>query len=58
MKTKKSIRKNSQVEVVSETHPARSQDSNDLGYLNPEGGFLYSEPIGMPEIGNTDFMFR
>ena len=32
--------------------------ADDLGYLNPEGGFLYSEPIPMPEISNTDFMFR
>lgn len=32
--------------------------ADDLGYLNPEGGFLYSEPIPMPEISNTDSMFR
>ena len=30
----------------------------DLGYLNPTGAFLYSDPIQMPEIGNTDFMFK
>ena len=32
--------------------------ADDLGYLDPEGGFLYSEPIQMPEIGNTDSMFK
>ncbi|MFZ4706921.1 MAG: hypothetical protein ACOYMF_13020 [Bacteroidales bacterium] len=32
--------------------------ADDLGYLNPNGGFLYSEPISMPEISNTDFMFK
>lgn len=32
--------------------------ADDLGYLNPEGAFLYSEPVPMPEISNTDFMFR
>jgi hypothetical protein len=32
--------------------------ADDLGYLNPSGGFLYSEPIPMPEINNTDFMFK
>ena len=32
--------------------------ADDLGYLSPGGGFLYSEPISMPEITNTDFMFN
>lgn len=32
--------------------------ANQLGYINPTGGFLYSEPIPMPEIKNTDFMFK
>jgi hypothetical protein len=32
--------------------------ADELGYLNPEGGFLYSEPVPMPEIENTDFMFE
>jgi hypothetical protein len=32
--------------------------ADDLGYLDPEGAFLYSEPIPMPEIINTDFMFE
>ncbi|MFM2360549.1 MAG: hypothetical protein RLY16_2542 [Bacteroidota bacterium] len=30
----------------------------NLGYVDPPGGFLYSSPIGMPTIPNTDFMFR
>lgn len=29
-----------------------------LGYIHPEGAFLYSRPAGMPEIINTDFMFK
>lgn len=29
----------------------------DLGYLDPSGGFLYSAPISMPEIPNTDYLF-
>jgi len=32
--------------------------ANQLGYINPTGGFLYSEPIPMPVIKNTDFMFK
>lgn len=32
--------------------------ADDLGYIDPEGAFLYSEPIPMPEISNIDFMFR
>jgi hypothetical protein len=32
--------------------------SNDLGYVSPSGAFLYSQPIAMPEIENTDFMFK
>jgi hypothetical protein len=31
---------------------------NNLGYINPTGAFLYSQPIVMPEIINTDFMFN
>jgi hypothetical protein len=34
------------------------QLADNLGYLNPSGGFLYSEPIPMPEISGTDFMFK
>ena len=29
-----------------------------LGDLAPAGAFLYSEPIAMPEIINTDFLFN
>lgn len=32
--------------------------TNDLGYIQPSGAFLYSEPIQTPEIINTDFMFK
>jgi hypothetical protein len=32
--------------------------SGDLGYIDPSGGFLYSQPIPMPDIINTDFMFK
>ena len=32
--------------------------ADDLGYLDPSGAFLYSEPVAMPEIVNTDSMFR
>jgi hypothetical protein len=30
----------------------------NLGYIAPTGGFLYSQPIPMPDIMNTDFMFK
>lgn len=29
-----------------------------LGYIHPTGGFLYSHPIDMPKISNTDFFFE
>jgi hypothetical protein len=29
-----------------------------LGYISPTGAFLYSQPITMPAIPNTDFLFR
>ena len=32
--------------------------SNDLGYINPMGAFLYSEPIALPTVENTDFLFK
>jgi hypothetical protein len=32
--------------------------SEDLGYSDPVGAFLYSEPTQMPDIDDTDFMFR
>jgi hypothetical protein len=31
--------------------------ADSLGYLPPTEGFLYSQPIPMPEIPNTDFLF-
>jgi hypothetical protein len=31
---------------------------DDLGYIHPDGAFLYSRPIDMPEIINTDFLFK
>lgn len=34
------------------------QLANDLGYLDPPGGFLYSAPIQMPAIENTDHFFK
>ena len=32
--------------------------ADNLGYIDPEGGFLYSNPIPMPAIENTDFLFK
>jgi hypothetical protein len=32
--------------------------ADKLGYIEPAGGFLYSQPIDMPSIINTDFMFK
>jgi hypothetical protein len=32
--------------------------SGDLGYVAPAGAFLYSQPVAMPDIENTDFMFK
>jgi len=32
--------------------------AENLGYINPVGAFLYSQPIDIPEIINTDFMFK
>jgi hypothetical protein len=31
--------------------------ASGLGYINATGAFLYSQPIAMPEILNTDFLF-
>jgi hypothetical protein len=31
--------------------------ADSLGYVAPAGAFLYSEPIAMPSIPNTDFLF-
>jgi len=32
--------------------------ANDLGYIDPEGAFIYSAPIAMPVVENTDFLFK
>jgi hypothetical protein len=32
--------------------------ADNLGYIKPTGAFLYSNPVEMPEIINTDFMFK
>ena len=34
----------------------RKQMLGDLRY--PTGAYLYSQPIAMPEIPNTDFLFK
>lgn len=31
---------------------------NSLGYIDPTGAFLYSQPVAMPVIENTDYLFR
>ncbi len=35
-----------------------TQLASQLGYVAPGGGFLYSQPIDMPTIESTDFMFK
>lgn len=32
--------------------------ADDLGYIDPSGAFLYSAPIAMPVVANTDFLFK
>jgi hypothetical protein len=32
--------------------------ADSMGYVNPTGAFLYSQPIEMPEIVNADFLFE
>jgi hypothetical protein len=32
--------------------------ANDLGYIDPSGAFIYSDPISMPLVENTDFLFK
>ena len=32
--------------------------ADGLGYIDPSGAFQYSQPAAMPEIMNTDFMFK
>jgi hypothetical protein len=43
---------------LSSTQRARlSSLADSLGYLHPAGGFLYAQPIPMPTIRDTDFLF-
>lgn len=32
--------------------------ADNLGYINPTGAFVYSAPIPMPVVENTDFLFK
>lgn len=32
--------------------------ADELGYIDPDGAFLYSQPIDMPEFENSDFLFK
>jgi len=32
--------------------------ADNLGYIDPPGAFLYSAPIAMPVVDNTDFLFK
>jgi hypothetical protein len=32
--------------------------ADGLGYIDPPGAFLYSAPIAMPVVENTDFLFK
>ncbi len=32
--------------------------ADQLGYINPAGAFLYSEPITQPSVENTDYLFK
>lgn len=32
--------------------------ADDLGYIDPTGAFIYSAPIPMPSVGNTDSLFK
>jgi hypothetical protein len=52
--------------VFSQVYQSLSQEqrtqletlADDLGYIDPNGAFLYSQPIAMPEIENTDYFFK
>ncbi len=35
-----------------------AQMANDLDYVDPDGAFRYSEPIPMPVVENTDYLFK
>lgn len=32
--------------------------ATQLGYIDPSGAFLYSQPVQMPQIENTDYFFK
>jgi hypothetical protein len=32
--------------------------ADDLGYIDPTGAFLYSDPIALPTVENTDYLFN
>jgi len=32
--------------------------AGDLGYIDPAGAFVYSAPIALPVVENTDFLFK
>jgi hypothetical protein len=34
------------------------QLADELGYMDPAGAFVYSQPIPMPVVENTDFLFK
>jgi hypothetical protein len=43
---------------LSETQQSRlAALADSLGYVAPAGAFLYSQPIAVPDIPNTDFLF-
>jgi hypothetical protein len=44
--------------LSSEQHNELEAIVNALGYVSCPGAFLYSEPINMPGIINTDFLFK
>lgn len=50
----------SQVYQSLSTDQIRRLDSlaSELDYVDPPGAFRYSEPIDMPAIENTDFLFK
>ncbi|MCP4552664.1 MAG: hypothetical protein GY834_11615 [Bacteroidetes bacterium] len=46
-------------QTLSEDQKTQISDlANNLDYVDSEGAFLYSQPIPMPEIENTDFLFK
>jgi len=44
---------------LSETQRTELQNLVEaIGYMHPDGAFLYSQPVEMPEIIDTDFLFN